>query len=220
MKKALLAALAASALVLPHANAASTALVITDATGDANFQGLHGQKLPAGLPAGYDIVSVTFDTSKVTTTTVVKKKKVVTVTPTGVVITLHMAGPPSTLPSSSYGINGTHSVCGQLRMQIYYDESGPQTYGDLASCGVNTDPTSTNPDQFRIVFSPKVSGNDLVISIPFKLLPKEFKVGSLVDGITAYTSTAEFVLAGYQPTDFEPTAGIDIATGDKPWKVA
>ncbi|MDQ1713953.1 MAG: hypothetical protein QOE45_3403 [Frankiaceae bacterium] len=219
MKKALLAALAVCALAMPHANAASTAFVVNDATGDAYFKGVHNQSLPAGSQPGFDIVSATFDTTKVTTTTIVKKKKVTVVTPTGIVITLKMAGPPSTAPSSSYGITAQHSACGLLRMQIYYSATGAETYGDLEKCGVNDDPTSTNPEQFAMTFSPKVSGNNLIISISFKALPKQFKVGTLVDEITAYTSNAEFVLAGYQPTDFEPSAGIDIATAATAWKI-
>jgi hypothetical protein len=211
--------LASLALLLPSAHAASTALVISDATGDANFSGLHGQSLPAGLP-GFDIASVTFDTTKAITYKIVKKKKVKVVTPTGLQITLTMTAAPSTVPGSSYGVTADHSLCGALRLQIYYSESGAQTYGDLASCGSNTDPTSTNPEQAVVAFTPKVDGNKLVITVPFKTLPKQVKVGTLIDNITAYTSTAEFVVAGYQPTDFEPSAGVDIATATTPWKIA
>lgn len=222
MRRRLLAAplFAAAALLLPHAHAASTALVVADPTGDATFAGLHGQKLPAGSQPGFDIVSATFDTMKAVSYKIVKRKKVKVLTPTGLSITLTMAGAPSTVPGSSYGVVANHTVCGQLRMQIYYGPDGAQTYGDLAACGANTDPTSTNPEQFAMTFSPKISGNKLIIAIPFKLLPKQFKVGTMLDSIVAYTSTAEFVLAGYQPTDFVPEAGIDIATASKPWKVA
>lgn len=211
---------AAVALLIPNAHAASTALVVADPTGDANFSGVHGGVLPAGSQTGFDIVSATFDTTKAVSYKIVKKKKVKVLTPTGVVFTLTMAGAPSTAPGSSFGIVATHSLCGQLRMQIYYGPDGAQTYGDMASCGSNTDPTSTNPEQFAMTFSPKIDGNKMVLAIPFKLLPKQFKVGTLLDEIVAYTSTAEFVLAGYQPTDFVPEAGIDIATATKPWKVA
>lgn len=222
MRRLLLAApLAFAALLVPHANAASTALVVADPTGDANFSGLHGQALPPqASAAGFDIKSATFDTTKTFTTKKVRGKKVTVATPTGIKITLAMAAAPSTAPGSSYGINAEHSACGAMRLQIYYSESGPQTYGDLQGCGANTDPTATNPEQFAIAFSPKVEGNNLVVQVSFKALPKQFKVGSSVLDITAYTSTAEFVVAGYQPTDFEPSAGIDIATSDKVWKVA
>jgi hypothetical protein len=220
MRRALLlSAVAATALLVPHASAASTALVVADPTGDANFSGVHGQSLPAS-EAPLDIVSVTFDTTKTVTTSIVKKKKVTTVTPTGIKITLTLADVPATVPGASYGINATHSVCGQMRLQIYYSPDGATPYGDLADCGENTDPTATNASQFGIDFTPKVVGKSLVIEVPFKRLPKAFKVGTLVDEISAYTSTAEFVVAGYQPTDFEPSAGVDVATADRAWKVA
>lgn len=211
--------LAASALLLPSANAASTALVVTDPTGDANFNGLHGQSLPASQ-AGLDIVSMKLDTTKSVSYRIVKKKRVPVVTPTGVVLTLTMADSPMTVPGASYGLSATHSVCGAIRLQIYYGAQGAQTYGDLAACGANTDPTSTNAEQFVIQFTPKIEGKNLIIQVPFKLLPKQFKVGTLVDELVGYTSTAEPVLAGYQPTDFVPEAGVDIATAGKAWKVA
>lgn len=213
--------LAAFALLLPNANAASTALVVTDPAGDANFSGLHEQAGLPGSQAGFDITSVTFDTTKVTTYVYKnvknKKKKVPVVTPTGVVITLTTSAPPSTSPGSSFGITGTHSICENLRLQIYYTESGPTTYGDLAACG--SAGTATNAEQFAIEFTPKVQGNNLILSIPFKALPKQFAVGTLIDEITAYTSLAEFVYAGYQPTDFVAAAGIDTAVAPAPWKV-
>jgi hypothetical protein len=222
MRRMLVAApLALAALLAPHANAASTALVVPDATGDANFSGLHGQSLPAqASAASFDIKTVTFDTVKTYATKKVRGKKVTVATPTGIRIVLGMAAAPSTTPGSSYGINAEHSGCGAMRLQIYYSQNGPEQYGDLAGCGDNTDPTSTNPEQFRINFSPKIEGNNLVVQVPFKALPKQFKVGSAISDISAYTSTAEFVVAGYQPTDFEPSAGIDIATTDKIWKIA
>jgi len=201
---AALAAIAAAALP----SSAGVALVIDDPAGDANFSGLHGGTVPAGSQAGLDITKVTFDTT-------VKDGN-----PSAVKIDLTMSAAPSTLPTSSYGIIATHSVCGQLRLQIYYSESGPTTYGDLAACGANDDPTSTNAEQFAIDFEPKIEGNILRLQIPFKSLPKEFKVGSIVSEISAYTSTAEFVLAGYQPTDFEPSAGVDTVITDKSWKIS
>lgn len=200
----------AAGLALPS-SAAGTAVVVTDATGDANFSGLHGQSLPASH-APLDITKVTFDT--------VKAKVAGKLVANAIKITISMAEPPSTTPTSSYGITGVHTVCGNLRLQIYYGESGPTTYGDLAACGTNTDPTATNPEQFAIDFSPKIEGKDLVLQIPLKTLPKEFKVGTSVTDITAYTSTAEFLVAGYQPTDFEPTAGVDTVTATVPWKIA
>jgi hypothetical protein len=222
MRRLLAAApLALVAMLAPHAGATSTALVVADPVGDANFNGVHGQSLPsqASVP-GFDIKSVTFDTVKTYTTKKVRGKKVTVATPTAIKITLGMASAPSTTPGSSYGINAEHSGCGAMRLQIYYSESGPQTYGDLAGCGSNTDPTATNPEQAVIDFTPKVEGNNLVIQVPFKVLPKQFKVGSALSDISAYTSTAEFLVAGYQPTDFEPSAGVDIAATDKIWKIA
>lgn len=209
--------LAAFALLLPDAQAASTALVVADPKGDANFSGLHEQSLPAGSQAAFDIVSVTFDTTKVTTYKIVKKKRKPVVTPTGIVVTIETAEAPSAQPGASYGITGTHSVCDNLRLQIYYTEAGPTTYGDLAACGSSA--TATNNEQFPIEFTPRVDGKKLVIQIPFKALPKQFALGTMVDEITAYTSTAEFVLAGYQPTDFIAEAGIDTVSAPLPWKI-
>lgn len=209
--------LAAFALLLPSADAApSTAFVVPDPTGDANFSGLHEQRLP-GSQAAFDIASVTFDTTKTTTYVVKKKKKVPVVTPTGISITLGMASAPSTVPGSSYGVTGTHSVCENLRLQIYYTEAGPTTYGDLSQCG--TGGTATSDTQYSIEFTPRIDGNNLVLQIPFKALPKQFAVGTMVDEITAYTSTAEFVVAGYQPTDFVAAAGIDTVAAPAPWKI-
>ena len=215
MRLRLAAAAALTALVGLAVPASAAPLKVTDPTGDANFSGLHNGAIPAASIGGLDLVAVTFQTT--TKTTLVGKKKVVT--HTHLKLTLTTAAAPSTAPTASYGIVAEHSLCGQLRLQIYYSPTGAETYGDLAGCGANTDPTATNPEQFRISFAPKISGKNLVIEIPFKSLPKQFKVGSRVSGITAYTSTAEFVVAGYQPTDFEPSAGIDIAATDKSWKV-
>lgn len=212
-----LSLLAALAVLAPDAHAASTKLVVADPTGDANFSGLHGQSIPAGSQPGLDIVAVTFDTTKAPVTQIVKRKRKTVMVPTGIVVTLTMAETPSTTPTSSYGLAATHSACGDLRMQIYYSPDGAQTYGDLADCG--SDGPATNADQFRLTFSPKIVGKDLVLAIPFKALPKEFKVGSLLDGIIAYTSTAEFVYAGYQPADVEPELGFDVAKTDQVWKV-
>lgn len=219
MRRRLIAVpLAAFALVLPEAQAATTKMVVTDPKGDANFSGLHGQSVPVGSQENLDITAVTLDTTKAVSYKIVKRKRVKVETPTGIIVTITMATTPNTQPSASYGLTGVHSACGNLRMQIYYSPDGPETYGDLADCG--SDGTATNPDQFRINFSPKVVGNDLVLAIPFKALPKEFKVGTFLDDIIVYTSTAEFVLAGYQPTDFVADAGIDTATAEKAWKVA
>lgn len=219
MRKTILAAIAATALAMPGANAASTALVIPDPTGDANFSGLHGQALPGSQPA-FDIVSATLDTTKATTVRLVRGKRIKSTVPTGIVFTLKMAAAPSTAPSSSYGISANHSVCGGLRMQIYYSPTAAETYGDLQSCGNSAAPGETNPERFRLEFTPKIVGNSMVIAIPFKLLPKQFKVGTMVDELVAYTSTAEFLVAGYQPPDFVSNSGIDIAETDKVWKVA
>lgn len=210
--------LAALALVLPDAHAASIKLVVPDPKGDANFSGLHGQSIPAGSQDGLDIVAVTFDTTRTVSYKIVKKKRVKIETPTGILVTITTATTPSTTATSSYGLSGVHSACGNLRMQIYYSPDGPQTYGDLGDCGA--DGPATNPDQFRIEFSPRVDGKNLVLAIPFKALPKQFKVGTFLDKITAYTSTAEFLVAGYQPTDFRPDAGIDTVVADKAWKVS
>ncbi|HVF05477.1 MAG TPA: hypothetical protein VNA20_11615 [Frankiaceae bacterium] len=210
--------LAAFALVLPDAHAASVKLVVSDPKGDANFSGLHGQSIPVGSQEALDITAVTFDTTRTVSYKIVKRKRVKVETPTGIVVTITTAAPPSTTPTSSYGLSGTHSACGLLRMQIYYSPDGPTTYGDLADCG--SDGNATNPDQFSIDFSPKIQGNNLVLAIPFKSLPKQFKVGTFLDKITAYTSTAEFVAAGYQPADVNPDAGIDTVTAEKAWKVS
>ena len=201
-------AIAAAAPSSSAAGPAKTALVIPDAEGDANFSGLHGGALPIPSQQNMDLTSVTFDTTKRGRT------------PVSLRIDLLLPTAPNTLPTASYGVIAEHSVCGQMRLQIYYSESGAETYGDLAACGSNTDPTSTNAEQHAIDFAPKVEGNTLRLEIPLKLMPKEFKFGSSLSGISAYTSTAEFVVAGYQPTDFEPSAGIDTATSDKTWKIA
>ena len=202
------AALLALAAAAMPSSAASSLLLISDPEGDANFSGLHGGALPIPSQANMDLASVTFDT--------VKKDGVAT----ALKIDLLMVTEPNTLPTASYGVIATHSVCGQMRLQIYYSESGAQTYGDLAACGSNTDPTATNAEQHAVEFEPKVDGKILRLEIPLKLMPKEFKVGSSLSEISAYTSTAEFVVAGYQPTDFEPTAGIDTAATDVIWKIA
>lgn len=199
------AALLALAGAAMPSSAASTLLLIPDPAGDANFSGLHGGAAPIPNQAGFDITAVTFDT--------VKKNKVVS----AVKIDITMAAPPSTQVTSSYGIIATHSVCGAMRLQIYYTPTGPETYGDLAECGAGG---TTSDSQFAITFSPKVDGNVLRFELPIKTLPKEFKVGSVLSDISAYTSNAEPLVAGYQPTDFEPTAGTDTAVAEKTWKVA
>src|ERR1700752_2459319 len=147
MRRLIAAPLAALALLAPNAHAASTALVVPAPTGDANFSGLHGQSLP-GSQAGFDIKSVTFDTVKTYSTKIVKKKKVRVATPTQLKVTLAMAGAPSTAPSSSFGIVATHSVCGQLRLQIYYAPD-VTTYADLAECGTE----GTSGTQFYFEFT-------------------------------------------------------------------
>jgi len=198
------AALLGLAAAAMPSSAASTLLLITDPQGDANFSGLHGGALPLPSQSNMDLASVTFDT--------VKKSRVAT----ALKIDLVMVANPNTMATASYGVIATHSVCGQMRLQIYFDESGPLTYGDLSECGTK----GTSGTQFPIEFAPKVDGKVLRLEIPLKTLPKEFKVGSSLSEISAYTSTAEFVLAGYQPTDFEPSAGIDTAVTDVTWKVA
>ena len=197
------ALLALAAAALPS-SAAPTLLLIADPEGDANFSGLHGGAAPIPNQANMDLVTVTFDTVKTGGVATALK------------ISLTLATDANTLPSASYGVIATHSVCGQMRLQTYYDPAGPVTYGDLAECGDG----GTSGTQYSVEFSPKVEGKVLHLEVPLKTMPKDFKVGSSLSEISAYTSTAEFVVAGYQPTDFEPTAGIDTAATDATWKIA
>src|SRR3954451_14076856 len=107
MRRLLAAApLALVALLALHAGAASTALVLADPVGDANFSGVHDRSLPAQASvASMDIKTGTFDTVKSYATKKVRGKKVTIATATGIKITLGMAAAPSTIPGSSYGIN-------------------------------------------------------------------------------------------------------------------
>lgn len=210
--------IAAAALVAPAAgaNAPNTALVVTDPAGDANFSGVHGGAVPIPSQGAQDLVTATLDTNKVAS----KIGRRTIYTPTAVKFVLGFAENVSTAPGSSYGFVAMHSACGQMRIQVFYTPLGLDTYGDLADCGEPDPTTGDTQFAFSTLFTPKVAGKTITIELPLKVMPKNFKAGTALSEILAYSTHAEPVF-GYQPADFSATrsAVVDQATSTKAWKI-
>lgn len=214
MKLRLAAAVAAAAALaagMPNANA--IAPQITDPAGDVK-----------GAQAAYDIVGVTFDTTKTKTTTVVKKKKVTTVTHKNFTITMTLAGNVDVKPGTSYQVIVENTPCGQLYAFTYFSASaaGPGHSVQFANCGEAT------PQGDSLLLDPAVTinGKTITWSVPVKALLPSVKIGSAFSGMYGYTAPTEPVV-GYSGVDFLSAGGqqaaeaatFDYASTDKVYRL-
>lgn len=211
-----LAALAMAVTAVLAATPAHAGLApqITDPTGDVTV------KQPA-----YDIVSVTFDTTKNVTYKVVKKKRVKVVTPKDFTITMTLAGPVDIKPGTSYQIVVDETPCGDVLAYTYFsvlDAPDTTTHNSMVfgDCGPETAAGTGFPVES---LKTTISGNTIVWSVPMRGLPPGVKAGSTFSGLHAYTAPAEPVLAystmDFAPEEAYPAAAFDYATTDKSYRL-
>lgn len=194
---------AAAVAMAPLASAGTSApntLVVPDATGDV-----------LAAQTAYDITGVTYTTTGTTETRKVGKKKVAVYTPKDLVVTMNLAAPPSTNPTSLYQVNVETGSCGGL--QLYYAPSLVlEGSGGLVSCGSEPDETGSTTTFLDVV--PQLKGNSIVFTMSIKGLPKEMKAGSTLSGTTAFTTIVEPVTGIFGPYQVDPAASYDTATSD------
>lgn len=208
---AFVAATAALAAGMPNANAVAPQIV--DPVGDVK-----------GAQAAYDIVGVTFDTTKVVSYTTVKKKKVKTVTLKDFTVTMTLAGDASVLPGTSYQVISDETPCGRLYAYTYFSalDGGPGNSLQFANCG----PETPQGDSTLLEPTVTVKGKTITWSVPVKTLPAPIKAGSAFGSMFAYTAPTEPVV-GYSAVDFLIEGGpqaaeagaFDFAATDKVYKL-
>ena len=215
-RTAVLAALAAAAVLAPHAGAApKKAPQVKDITGDANginaqgFEDLAPQvpdggtaTAPASVAAG-DIVSVQF------ASTVVKKKV------TGFTVALVLGGAPTA--GLTYRVEAVTPACASFFIEYRVDPSG------AAKTGVRC--AATDGAATYAVAPAKIAGSTITWTVPLAALGKAYKVGTQLTSLGA--QTRGFIWFAGQTVDIPElgkTTGltvpqIDHATSATPFKI-
>jgi hypothetical protein len=174
------AAVATAAAVAPTAGAAPAAPKppqVIDIAGDANGANAQGFEDTATMvpdngtssgPASYgpaDILSVRY------TSTIVKKKV------TGYTVQLALGGAPSS--AVTYRVESTSPFCASLWYEYRVDPSG------AAKTGVRC--ASSDAAATYVVPAAKVSGSTITWTVPLAALGKNYKAGTLLEGLGAQT---------------------------------
>ena len=199
----LLAALSAGAVLAPLAGAAPAPQIV-DPKGDA-----------LGAQAAYDIVSVTYETTKASKAKNAPLKDFV--------VTMELAGPATIAPGTSYTVRADDTPCGGLIMYAYWGllENGPTVGGFFNTCGPLDD--TTGVDAAYLEPRTKAEGNKLSFTVAAASVPKAARTATF-GGLKAVTAPAE-PLAGIS-TDLifsdlgapEGTGAFDLARSDKTYK--
>lgn len=205
-----LAALAAavSFAAMPSHAAPNRKPQIVDPAGDA----LGGQ-------ATTEIVSALWTTSGDTVTSRVRGKKVTTYTPRRLVVTLNLAGAPTTSGPFSYETSAQVAGCGEIRFVYTPGTAYSQIVSDTFlwyDCGP-TDPTTGDNLVLVPGISTKIGAKSITWEYPIKALPKQnFKLGVAFSDFRAAVDVVEPVIGLYGTNLVNP---IDEATGDVVWKL-
>jgi hypothetical protein len=203
---AVLAALAAGAV--PSSAAPTRKPQIVDPATDA----LGGQ-------ASTEIVSALWTTTGDTVTTKYRGRTKTAYTPRRLVVTLNLAGAPSTTAPFSYETSATVAGCGTIRF-VYTPGTA---YSQIVSntflwydCGP-TDPTTGDNLVLVPGVSTKLGAKSITWEYPIKALPKEFfKVGAPFTEFRAAVDAVDPVLGLYGTNLVQP---IDEALGTGAWKL-
>jgi hypothetical protein len=190
VRAAYLAVLATALGVAVPAHAGTVTPQIIDPTGDAN--GLNDQGVFATAPPGFpentptspaslsaaDITSVSFVNTFVTKRVHGKKTRV----PTGFVVTMTLAAPPTT-PGLFYRVAGATHGCDSL----YFEYSTAPTDPQPGSARCAAVPPQTNRD--IAVKHVAVVGNSIVWTVPVTSIP----AGSTITALAAQTRGTAYV---------------------------
>jgi hypothetical protein len=161
---ALAGALAAGALLVPHAHAAGPQVI--DPAGDANFTdngATRDQELPAGNQAYADVLSVEWKTVKD------KKKKAI-----GFQVVTTLAAPP-TAPNGTtlvYRMLGT-SACGTFFGVVYYTRKGSDPTQPQSAVRDNC--TEDGVTRLTEIPLPVIKESTITWTVPFKSIPAAAK---------------------------------------------
>lgn len=153
-----------------------------------------------GVVAGLDIVSALFATKGKTTR--VGKRTVYT--PKSLEVTVTYAGPAETADYASQYVLFDLTGCGAVYLQRY---SGG-TYA-TAECLPDT----------SFEFDATVKGSSIVFSLPFNVIGKQFKKGSLLTDLRTLTGVADPVV-GLGPADVAEELVVDTASTTASYRVA
>lgn len=202
---ALAAAVALSAV--PSSAAPNKKPQIVDPAGDA-----------LGAQATTEIVSALWTTSGDTVTSKVRGKKVTTYTPRRLVVTLNLAGAPTTSGPFSYETSAQVAGCGEIRFVYTPGTAYSQIVSDTFlwyDCGP-TDPTTGDNLVLVPGISTKIGAKSITWEYPIKALPKMFKPGVAFSDFRAAVDIVEPVVGLYGTNFVQP---IDVATGSVVWKL-
>ncbi len=209
MRHTRIALLAATATVAATASLAGAAgpkapaptTVITDPTGDARVLG-----------SGYDLVAVTM---------VTKGKKVgKAYRPTDLLVTLTMAGPPTTQKGAALTVSMKTTACGNGSFMYSYTPGATLGNGDLfvSGCGTTTPGTSGLSEILSDVV-PVVSGHTVTWDLPIAELGQDLPIGSTFSGFSASSDLNEPVFGIIGTGIFAGLASIDTASGSGTYKL-
>lgn len=203
----LLAVLAIAASPLLAGAAPAPKPQVMDPKGDA--------RLPE---AGFDILSAGLKT----TGTTKKLGKRTVYTPTRLVATVTLAGPPPTIPGTNIEFRAAASACkgGDFTWTYHAGPVGPfDTGGDLfvSGCG-DTGSLGTQSATFGDVI-PVIKGNAITWTFRLKDLGSELPLGSTFRNFRVSTDISEPVLY-FAGTNTVDTTSIDLAVNNSFWDLA
>jgi hypothetical protein len=173
-------ALAAPSMAAPVATPAPAPQVV-DAANDANgtANATYDTATPAGSQGYADVLSVLWQTTKVTKT--VKKKKVTTVT--GFTVTATLSAPPVPAAGTSivYRMLGATAACGFFGVAYYTTKGSDATQPQSAI----RDNCNATPTRLTAIAAPVVSGNTVKWTVPLTAIPADtkVKVGTKITGL-------------------------------------
>lgn len=194
---ALLAAAALAVTALHQPASAATKPLLSDPSGDAKLLG-----------AGFDIVSADLRTTG--TTKKVGKKTVYT--PTYLVASLTLAGPPSQQLGSTFTLNASTSACHNGTFAWSYAPGS--VLGDsplyVTGCGT-TNPGSSEPSEFVAGCYLSIAGNTITWKLKLTELGRDLPLKSTFFDVVAQSNVDEPVFNLFGTNLLEPDSSIDYA---------
>lgn len=204
---ALVPVLAALAFVAAPGEAVNKKPQIVDAATDA-----------VGGQAGTEIVSALWTTTGETVVTKVRGRRVTQYTPKKLVVTLNLAGAPSTSAPFSYETSAEVAGCGTVRFVYTPGTVYSQAQGDTFlwyDCGPG-DPVQ-GPGLTLVTRVPaKVGAKSITWEYAIKAFGKGVKAGAPVTDFRAAVDALEPVFGLYGTNLVQP---IDVATSTVVWKL-
>jgi hypothetical protein len=159
--------------------------------------------------AGSDIAGVTF------TTTGTGSGK--SYAPKNLVITLSLAGPPTTDGTTIYQVGADLAGCGDFYVSIVPGSPVLDPSFNYADCGSPADELGSEGTAFDAV--PDIAGNNIVWTLPMKSLPAPVVRGTVFSALNAYTDFVDPVTGIFGPKAVTEEALYDVAATDQAYKV-